>query len=273
MNSQYDVIVIGDSKHGNKALQLLATANKTLKMAFISHTFKKTTTHDFINVEYIKAEVSLVDYKNRLFGCYLDNGARLYCTHLIIATGLLYEPLLLNNKKVPNVYNNTDEIDKFAKHQQAVVFASCDADVKFAIQIAKKYKYVYFCVNSLTPNITEKNMKKLASVENLVILPNANMVKFSTKENTLSTIELDTYANLTCSAIFIKTKAVPEVFFIPDNIISRDENGYLLTSKSLESILVPKCYAVGNCVRKNTEKMASAMIEAMLKDFGGKYND
>lgn len=273
MNSQYDIIVVGDSKQGNKVLKLLATANKILKIAFISSSFKKTTTHDFLNVEYIKSEVSLVDYKNRLFGCYLANGDRLYCTHLVIATGLHYEPLMINNKQVPSVFNNTDEIDKLAKHQQAVVFATGDADVKLALQVAKKYKYVYFCISSITPNITDKNMKKLASTENLVILPNTNIAKFKAKENILNTIELDNYSTLTCSAIFIKTKSAPEVFFIPDNIISRDENGYLITSKSLESILVPKCYAVGNCVRKNTEKMTSAMVEAILKDFGGKYND
>lgn len=116
-------------------------------------------------------------------------------------------------------------------------------------------------------------MEKLANTENLVILPNTNIAKFKAKENTLNTVELDNYSTLTCSAIFIKTKSVPEVFFIPNNIINRDENGYLITSKSLESILVPKCYAVGNCVRKNTEKMTSAMVEAILKDFGGKYND
>lgn len=274
MTSQYDIIVIGDSKHGNKTLKLLATANKTLKMAFISRDFKKTTTHDFLNVEYIKSEVLLVDYKNRLFGCYLANGDRLYCTHLIIATGLQYEPLVINNKKVPNVFNNTDEIDKFAKQHQAVVFATsaCDVDVKFALQVAKKYKYVYFCTSSIMSNITAKNMKKLVNTENLVILPNTNITKFNTKENALSTIELDTYSTITCSAIFIKTKSAPEVFFIPSNIIGRDESGYLSTSKSLESTLVPKCYATGNCVRKNTEKMTLAMVDAILEDFGGKYD-
>lgn len=273
MNSQYDIIVVGDSKHGNKVLKLLAASSKTLKIAFISRTFKSTTTHDFINVEYLKSEVTFVDYKNRLFGCYLANRDRLYCTHLVIATGLQYEPLVINNKQVPNVFNTTDEITKSARQQQAVVFATCDADVKFALQVAKKYKYVYFCTSSITPNITSKNMEKLANTENLVILPNTNIAKFKAKENTLNTVELDNYSTLTCSAIFIKTKSIPEVFFIPNNIISRDENGYLITSKSLESILVPKCYAVGNCVRKNTEKMTSALVEAILKDFGGKYND
>jgi thioredoxin reductase len=269
MNYQFDIIIIGDSKQGNDALKKLANASKAIKIAFVSRTFKSKTTHDFLNVEYIKSEVTLLDYKNRLFGCYLKNGDRLYSTHMIIATGLQYAPLIINNKQVPNVFNTTDDLDKLTKSQQAVVIGSCNADVKFATAIAKKYKYVYFCTKSLTPDISDSNMNKLTNIENLVVLPNTSISKFTVKDNMLSSLELDNYSTLTCSAIFIKTESIPETTFIPNKIIEKDAEGYLVTSENLESVLVPKIFAVGNCVRKSTKKMNLAMIETILNDFGG----
>ena len=273
MNYQFDIVVIGDSKQGNETIKKLAANHRNIKIAFISDRFKSTTTHDFLNVEYIKAHVDLVDYRNRLFGCYLNNKDQIYCTHLIIATGLQYMPLIVNGKQVPNVYNNTDEITKQAKNQQAVVVGNTDADVKFAISVAKKFKYVYFCTDSMIPNITDANMSKLINVENLVILPNTNISKVMLKEGTLNSLELDNYSTLTCSAIFIKTAATPETAFISNKIIGKDSDGYLLTSKNLESSLVPKCFAIGNCVKKCTKNMNLAMIETILNDFGGVLDD
>ena len=271
MNYQYDIVIIGDSKQGNNTLKALATNNESIKIAFISREFKRNTTHDFLNVEYIKAEVTFIDYRNRLFGCYLDNGDRFYCTHLVIASGLKYEPLIINGKHVPNVFNTIDEIDKLAKNQQAVVLGNCDADAKFAMSIAKKYRYVYFCAESLLLNITDANMNKLINTENLVILPNTSLKSFTTTDEVLNSVELDNYSTLTCSAVFAKTSSCPETAFIPNNIIGKDSESYLITSKILESVLVPKCFATGNCVRKNTKKMNLAMIEAILNDFGGSH--
>ena len=58
MNRQFDVIIIGDSKAGNAAVKSIAGANRNIKVAFISREFKRSTTRDFLNVEYIKDEVS-----------------------------------------------------------------------------------------------------------------------------------------------------------------------------------------------------------------------
>ena len=267
MNKQFDLIVIGDSKQGHDVIKHVAGTKRTIKTAFISTAFKTKTTRDFLNVEYIKDEVVIIDYKNRLFGCYLKGGARLFCTHLVIATGLNYAPLVINNKTMPNVFNTTDEITKLAKNMQAVVIGNNDSDVKFALSVAKKYKYVYFCTEAFTTNITSANMKKLSDTENLVVLPNASITKFSTTDGTLSSIELSNYSTLTCSAVFAKTPAKPATSFLPNNIMVKDCDGYLLTSTTLESTIIPKCYATGNCTRKSTKQMNLAMYESILNDF------
>lgn len=268
MNCQVDVIIIGDSVEGHEAVKKIASENPAIKTAFISRDFRSTTTHDYLNVEYLKEEVVLVDYKNRLFGCYLKNGGRIYSTHLIIATGLLYEPLMLNNKVVPNVFHNTSDIPKTAKNQPAIVVGQHNSDVKFALTVAKKYKHVYLCTEKLTlENITPANVKKLAEAKNIITLPNTSILKIIAPEGVLQTVELDNYSTVTCAAIYVKTSATPEVNFIPTKLIQRDETNHLVVADNAESLLVPKCFAIGNCAKKSTKRMSQLMVEAILKDF------
>jgi thioredoxin reductase len=269
MNCQVDIIIIGDSKEGHEAVKKIASAKPTIKIVFVSREFKKSTTHDYLNVEYIKEEVTFLDYRNRLFSCYLKNGDRIYGTHLIVASGLNYTPLMLNNKRIPCVFNNTEDIPKVAKNQQAIVLGKNDADIKFAIAVAKKFKYVYFCMESLTPNITDKNIQKLINIENIVVLPNTAIAKFTIADNALSSVELNNYSTLTCSAIFVKTKATPDTTFVSNKLVSKDEAGYIKTTNSSQSLLVPKCFAIGSCTCKSTKKMRDLMIENILTDFGG----
>ena len=266
MNRQFDVIVIGDSKAGNDAVKNIAAANRTIKIAFISREFKRSTTRDFLNVEYIKDEVTFTDYKNRLFGCYLKSGIRHYCTHLIIASGLGYAPFMIGNRAVHGVFNTATEIPKAAKQQVAVVVGGGDTDTKLALAVAKKYKYVYLCTKNMELEVTEATFKKLRKAENILVMSNVSITKATFEEDTLVSVNLDNYSKITCNAIFAKTEATPETSFVTEKLISK-ENDYLKTSNIAQSMLVPKCFAVGSCAAKSTKKMQAAMVEAILSDF------
>lgn len=273
MNCQVDVIIIGDSCEGHEAVKKIAASQPLIKVAFISKEFKSSTTHDYLNVEYIKDEVVFTDYRNRLFGCYLKNGDRVYGTHLVIATGLAYEPLVINHKQVPCVFNTAEDIAKVAKYLPAVVIGHNNSDVKFALAVAKKYAHVYFCTEGLTiKNITPANVKKLAETANLVVLPNATITKANAVDEQLKSVELSNYSTITCAAVFVKTKAVPETSFVSDKLISKNELGFLKLTNISQSLLIPKCFAVGSCAEKSTQKMRTAMIEAILNDFDGGQN-
>ena len=269
MNCQVDVVIVGDSVAGNKAVKAIASNNIAIKVFFISREFKSSTTKDFLNVEYIKEEVVFTDYKNRLFCCYLKNGDRIYCTHLIIASGLKYSPLLANNKKVLGVLHNIDDVPKGAKYQPAVVVGKDrDEDVKFALAVAKKYKQVYFCTKGFTFLDTSKsNVKKLDKTENLVILPNSAILKVSRVGEKITKVELDNYSTINCSAIYAKTDASPDTDFVSNKLFNKDEAGYIEISANAESTLVPKCFAVGDCAKKSTNKMIQLMLDSILKDF------
>lgn len=266
MNRQFDVIIIGDSKAGNDVVKNIASANMAIKIAFISREFKSTTTRAFLNVEYIKDEVIFTDYKNRLFGCYLKSGVRHYCTHLIIASGLGYAPFMVGKKVIPGVLNNTTELPRATKHQVAIVVGSDDADTKLALAVAKKYKYVYLCTKAMELEITEDTYKKLEKTKNILVLPNVSIAKVVFEDGALASVHLDSYSKITCNTIFAKTKATPETEFISEKLIGK-ENGYLEVSNIAQSLLVPKCFAIGSCACKSTKKMQDAMIKAVLSDF------
>ena len=270
MNRQFDVIVIGDSKAGNDAIKNIAAANRAIKIAFISREFKSSTTRDFLNVEYIKDEVTFTDYKNRLFGCYLKSGVRHYCTHLIIASGLSYAPFMIGNKVVPGVFNTVTEIPKAARQQVAIVVGNGDADTKLALAVAKKYKYVYLCTKGMELALSEVTRKKLEKAVNILVLPNVSIAKTTFENEILTSVILDNYSKITCNAIFAKTNAAPETDFVSEKLISK-ENGYLKTSDIAQSLLVPKCFAIGNCASKSTKKMQVSMVEAIINDFKGEF--
>ena len=268
MNFQVDIMIVGDSLCGHDILDKLASSKATPNIAFISQTFKSTTTHDYANVKYFRNEVVHIGYRYRLFCCYLKNGDQIYSTHLVIASGLNYEPLLINNEQVPGVFNTLDDVPKAAKDQPALVICNQDSDAKFALEVAKKYKQVYLCTKEvdITKCISNATAKKLAKVENLAILPNTFIRKVISNKGVLQKVELDNYTELNCSAIYAKTAAKPATEFVPKKILLR-ENGYLMVTDSCESTLAPKCFAAGNCLKKYTKAMEQKLIDTILKDF------
>ena len=266
MNSKFDLIVIGDSKEGRSLVKTLATASSQLKIAFISEAFQNNI-RDHLNVEYLQGKVTFIDYYRMLFGCYLDSGDRIYGTHLIFATGEVYEPFMFDNKIVPNVYNTPTQVLEKSKDAQAAVVGNDEEILKIALKVANKYKHLYICIEGIQLNCSKALQEKLKSIPSVVILPNTRIKDFLTEDGELKALKLDNYSALTCSVIYTKTKANGNTAYIPQNLFARDSQGYLITSKNLESTLVPKCFAVGSCTQKCTKNMINLLKTEILKDF------
>jgi thioredoxin reductase len=187
-----------------------------------------------------------------------------------MAAGLDYSPLMLANNKpaLVGVYNNVDDVPKASKNQPAVVVCNTNADVKFALDVSKKYKQVYLCAkDSAIEGLTEANAKKLDEAKNIVVLPNTSVLKTISKDGVLLKVELNNYSTLNCSAIYAKTEAIPATSFISDKLVQKTEDGYLVVNENAESSLVPKLFAAGNCAQKYTKTMAQNLIDTVLKDF------
>ena len=268
MNFRVDVTIIGDSKAGHEILDKIASAKPAIKLAFISQAFKDTTFHDYNNVKYFRDEVEYVSYRHKLFCCYLKNGDNVFSTHLVVASGVNYEPYAINGKELFGVLNSLDYVTKSAKDQYAVVLGSQESDAKFAYDVAKKYKHVYFSSQdvNIVENISSAVSKKLTSAENITVLPNTSIKNVITNNGAVSKIVLDNYSEIDCSAVYAKTSSTPAIDFVPRKIISR-EDGYPAVKDNCESTLVPGCFAAGNCLKKYTKSMEQRLIESISKDF------
>jgi thioredoxin reductase len=269
MNFQVDIIIVGDSKTGHDVLDTLASSKPKANIAFVSQAFKKTTTPDYRNVDYFRQEVVYVSYRHRLFRCFLKNGDVIYSTHFIVASGLNYEPLMINNESVPCVFNNIDDVPANAKDQQALVICNQNSDARFALEVATKYKQVYLCIKELNLNkcATVATAKKITEAENIVVLPNTCIKQVITDTaNILQKVVLDNYSEVDCSAIYAKTAAKPALEFIPRKLLVQEE-GYPVVTENCESTLVAKCFMVGNCLKKYTKGMEQKIINTILKDF------
>lgn len=268
MNFRVDVIIVGDSKAGHEILDKIASTKSFIKMAFISQAFKETTSHDYNNVKYFRDEVEYVSYRHRLFCCYLKNGDNIFSTHLVIASGVNYEPYAINGAELFGVLNSLDYVTKSAKDQCAIVLGSQESDAKFACDVAKKYKHVYFSSKdvNIVENVSSAASKKLIGTENITVLPNTSIKNVVTNNGAVSKIVLDNYSEIDCSAVYAKTNSTPAIDFVPRKIISR-EDGYPVVKDNCESMLVPGCFAAGNCLKKYTKSMEQRLIESILKAF------
>lgn len=268
MNFRFDVIIVGDSSSGHAILDKLATSKSPIKVAFISKSFKSTTTHDYNNVTYFREEVAYVSYRHRLFCCFTKNGNSIFSTHLIIASGLAYEPFVLNTKQLPYVRNSVDDVTEIAKDQSALIVYNQASDVKFALDIAKKHKQVYLCTKEfdISKSISAAMLKKLNTAENIVVLSNAAINEVVCENSVVQKVTLDNYTDVDCSAIYAKTATKPALDFIPEKMLVR-ENDYPVVTEYCESTLMPKCFVVGSCLKKYTKTMEQNMIDIILKDF------
>ena len=269
MNILVDIVIIGDSDSGHNLLDTFAKQPARPKVAFISKKFKSTTTNDYAHVQYFGQEVKYISYRQRLFCCYLQNGDNIFSTHLIIASGLEYAPLMLNDKQVPCVFNTLDETPKHSKDQPALVICNKDSDAKFAMEVAKKYKQVYLCTRAveITKVVNAATAKKLAKAENIAVLPNTSLLDTTTdRYGNLQKVVLDNYSEITCAAIYAKTDSKPALEFVPKKIVAREANLPTVT-ENCESTLVPCCFVVGTCLPKYTKAMEQKMIDKILKDF------
>lgn len=268
MNFRVDVIIIGNSKASYNILNKIAS-KQSIELAFINTQSNNSTTCDYKNVHCFNSKVKYVSYKHRLFSCYMENGDNVFGTHLIVAPESIYEPVIINNKIIPNTFSSIDNVPSHAKDQTALVICCQDSDAKMAISVAKKYNLVYLCINTtdLIDCVSAGSAAKLNKLKNLMVIPNTSVKDVVLDENlAIQKIKLDNYTELECAAIFTSTASKPAIDFMPTNILPR-ENGYPVVSSACESTVVPSCFVAGDCLKKYTKTMEQKIIESIMKDF------
>ena len=262
-NKLYDVIIVGASEEGLNFCTQLKNKAPNAKIAFISKHFNfRTKKHNLEGVDIFEKEAVFSYYRQRLLGIYTADREGVFGKAIVLATG---------SKPTKSTFKNTNiryniEGIKPSKNTAAVVFGDSNLAASYAIQLAKKFKYIYLCSNSISLNCDSKYIKKIENIANIVHLPNCNITACKNdKEGNLSEIQLDTYSSIKCSTLVMCLGRSPEVSGIDKRIVKLDSEGYIVTKEFCETTEIPNIFAIGACTKNSKTKILPVVNKLMSR--------
>ena len=140
----YETIIIGATPEGlDLAEQLSGEGRKTIIVS--SHFKYRTTRHKLNGVELLEATAVFLSFSHGLFGVNVETtnskGAIFGC-NVVFATGTKPVKSVLKNQNI--VYKAIDLVGKH-KSEPVVIYGNNGTAVSYALDLAKKYCYVYLC--------------------------------------------------------------------------------------------------------------------------------
>lgn len=262
-NQLYDVIVVGASEEGLALCEQLNAKTKNAKIALVSKHFNlQTPKHNLQNVDKFEQEVVFSYYKHRLLGVYFTNKDAIFGKSIVIATG---SKPIKSTLKNPNIKYNLNNM-KYNKAAPAVVFGKDNTAATYAISLAKKFKYIYLCFDSLDLKCDSKYLKKIENIANIVCLPNCNIIACKNdKDGNLAEIQLDTYSSIRCSALVMSLGRIPEKVCIDKRMLKTDAEGFIIVKENNETTEIPNIFAIGTCTKNHTKAKITAVANTIIK--------
>jgi thioredoxin reductase len=265
MSQLYDVIVIGASEEGISFCEQLLAKTTGLKVALVSRNFNRPV--EVVGLTKISGEVIFSTYNRGMIGLTLHDRTQVFGVNVIIAVGT--KPIK-SNLKNNNIHYNLLNI-KTSKTTPVVVAGNNNLAVSYALALAKKFKYVYLCSNSVELDCDAKYIKKLENVANIVHLPNCNVLSCKNdKDGKLVEIQLDTYSSIRCSALVMSLGRIPDNPGLSKRMIEVDPNGYVITKEFNVTTIIPNIYAIGSCAKNGTKTRLGPVINHLISINGFK---
>jgi thioredoxin reductase len=259
MSQLYDVIVIGASEEGISFCEQLLAKTTGLQVALVSRNFNRPV--DIAGLTKIPGEVIFSTYNRGMIGLTLHDRTQIFGVNVVIAVGT--KPVKSNLKNT-NIHYNLLNI-KASKTTPVVVAGNDNLAASYALALAKKFKYVYLCSNSVELNCDAKCIKKLENVANIVHLPNCNVLGCKNdKDGKLVEVQLDTYSSIRCSALVMSLGRIPDNPGLSKRMIEVDSNGYVITKGFNVTTIVPNIYAVGTCTKGGTKTRLVSVINHLI---------
>mgnify|MGYP003293980916 CR=1 FL=1 len=255
----YDVIVIGASEEGISFCEQLLAKTTGLQVALVSRNFNRPV--EVAGLTKISGEVIFSTYNRGMIGLTLHDRTQIFGVNVVIAVGT--KPVKSNLKNT-NIRYNLLNI-KASKTTPVVVAGNNNLAASYALTLAKKFKYVYLCSNSVELDCDAKYIKKLENVANIVHLPNCNVLGCKNdKDGKLVEVQLDTYSSIRCSALIMSLGRMPDNSGLSNRMISVDSEGYIVTKEFNTTTIVPKIYAIGTCTRGGTKNRLGPVINHLI---------
>jgi thioredoxin reductase len=258
-NQLYDVIVIGASEEGINFCQQLLAKTTGVKVALVSRSFNRPVELD--NITKINQEVIFSSYNRGLIGLTLADRSQIFGLNIVVAVGT--KPIK-SNLKNSNIRYNLNDL-KASKTNPAVVVGNNTLAATYALAMAKKFKYVYLCSNTVELDCEAKYLKKLENTANIVHLPNCNIISCKNdKEGNLTEVQLDTYSTIRCTTLVMSLGRTPDNSGLSKRMIEIDSDGYIVTKEFNQTTVVPNIYAIGTCAQNGAKNRLIPTINHLI---------
>ena len=261
-NKLYDAIIVGASEEGLAFCEQLLQKTKDAKIAIISKHFNfQTTKHTLEGVDKFEDEAVFSCYKHRVLGVYMQKNDAIFGKTIIIATGTT--PIKSNLKNINIKYDIKDI--KASKTSPAVVYGDDENAAKYALFVAKKFKYVYLGTKSLDLPFGTKLNKKIENTLNILHLPNCNIVACKNdKAGNLAEVQLDTYSTIKCNTLVMSLGRKPANIGIDKRMVKVDSEGYIVTKEFSETTETPNIFAIGGCAKNGSKRKVTEAVNLII---------
>lgn len=265
-NQLYEVLILGATPEGLALAELLGAAGR--KTALISSNFiYRTKKHCLDAVDLYEQTGIFLAYNHGIFSLTLSDKTTVHGQSFVIATGTKPNKSSLKNH---NILYTSAKITTKQKERQAVVFGSDTSAVDYALDLAKKFRYVYLCSNTFELACDKRHLIKLNNQKNIVHLPGCNIVSCrNDKEGKIAEVYLDTYDTIRASALVMSLGRTPSVPAFLKRFINIDSDGSVAVTLNNESTKVPGVYALGAVIKQPNKKDISKVVNILNIKFGG----
>lgn len=265
-NELYDIIVLGASESGIALCEMIKAKSPEMKVALVSKHFNYVkSTNKLLDTKLIIGESVLSSYNHGAIILSLKDRSLVVGKNLVIATGGKPIKAAKDTLKNIDICYKPSEITINPKNKPAVVYGDGELAVSYALELAKKFKYIYLCSSVFKLDCNSKLLNKLNNAANIVHLPNCHIVSCKNdKDGKLAEITLDTYETIRCSALVIALGRLPDASGVGTRMIELDKDNYIKTNSLHQTTLVPNIYAIGECTRHDTKRSITTVCNHIL---------
>lgn len=252
MSRIYKNIIIGATPEGLAlAAELAGETNDTLLVS--SHFMYGEK--PIPGVEFFTAEAVYLQYSHGLFvlSVVQETTKGMLCgLSVIFATGTRPIKTTLKNS---NIHYKALDLPGRHKSEPVVIYGNNDDSANYALELSKRYRYVYLCTKEFNLACKPRLVKKINNTANIVHLPSCNIMSCKNdKSGKLAEVTLDTYASIKSSGLIFALGRIPDIPAFSKHYIAEGPSGTLQTKAFNESTLVPGVYAIGALCEKFSKK-------------------
>ena len=265
-NELYDIVILGASDAGIALCEMLKYRSPDTKIALVSKHFNNVKQiNKLSNIDLITGESMLSSYNHGLIILTLKDRQLVVGKTLVIATGGKAIKAARDTFKNSNICYKPSEITINPKNRPAVVYGDGELAVSYALELSKKFKYVYLCSAVFKLECNTKLLNKLNNTANIVHLPNCHIASCKNdKEGRLAEVTLDTYETIRCSALVLALGRLPDISGVSPRMIELDQDKYIKINSVHQTTLVPNIYAIGECTKHNTKRSINTVCNHIL---------